>query len=678
VQRGARRGFRRGIGLGWARRWSLRARFVLVALACLLPLLGVAFFVLYQSLHHGRSQLLETQVAAAEAVAQAVASNVRTRQRMLEDVASQPMIRRSELAKTDQFLSGVKTNPGNDLYDIFLVGHDGRILASTGALDPALPPPALRAALEPALGPGEFGVSSLIKMPNGDGVVALVQPVEAEDPAAPQAIAAVGALLSANQLAHNVLPFARRGETVIGVVSGDDILATRAGNDELSDEDVRGQLQDAVAAAVAGQIGTVTYEDDTGVERFAAYAPVGAPGAAWAVIVSRPSPTSSGPNQALVERGLAALGLAVVAAVLLAVVLSEWIARPLRQLTAQAVAIARGDFGHRAPPVGGGEVAALSVAFDDMADQLAEQVHDLEAAREAGAAQAEQLRDLLRRTVRLQEDERRRIAGEIHDAVNPLITGALYQARALRLAGTGNGAASADANDRAADLDAIGDLLTRAMEELHDVIFALRPPDLDDLGVVAAIERYVAQITRAGLDSRLEVAGEPPALTPEVRLAVYRIVQEALHNALRHAAADEAVVCLETVDGRLRVTIWDNGAGFDPDHPARPAALGLLGMRERAAAIGASFAVSSRPGDGTSVVIERQLEPAGPAALAAEPNPALPAGSSPPPAAPSSSTAPRATAPPASTPPADPPAVAATTGASPADHVLHPTAALNG
>ena len=82
------------------------------------------------------------------------------------------------------------------------------------------------------------------------------------------------------------------------------------------------------------------------------------------------------------------------------------------------------------------------------------------------------------------------------------------------------------------------------MDELHNVIFALRPPDLDDVGVVAAVERYVNQINRTGLPCELEVVGEQRRPSPETRLSVYRIVQEALHNALRHAHADEALVKL--------------------------------------------------------------------------------------------------------------------------------------
>ena len=120
---------------------------------------------------------------------------------------------------------------------------------------------------------------------------------------------------------------------------------------------------------------------------------------------------------------------------------------------------------------------------------------------------------------------------------------------------------------------------------------------------------------RSGLASRLELEVEPPPLTPEVRLAIYRIVQEALHNALRHGGASEAVVRFEQIGDVLRVSIRDNGAGFNPEITARPTSLGLLSMRERAAAIGAAFSIASRPGDGTTVMIERRLEP--------QPEPAL-------------------------------------------------------
>jgi signal transduction histidine kinase len=390
-------------------------------------------------------------------------------------------------------------------------------------------------------------------------------------------------------------------------------------------------LRDPISAAVGGQRGQSTYTDADGHERLAVLAPVDYQPASWAVLVTSPSPTAYGPNRALLERGLVALGGAVLLTLILAVIFGELTARPLRQLTSQAAAISKGDFSQPVRAVGRGEIATLSASFADMARRLTSQGRDVEAARAEVEVQAERLRELLRRTVRLQEDERRRIAAEIHDAVSPLITGALYQARAIQLSVNGhtqsNGTSNGNGNGAGAnghyDTDGVGEvyaetlessltavteLLERAMADLHDVIFSLRPPDLDDLGVVAAIDRYVRQVNRTGLPAHLEVSGEQQRVSPEARLGIYRVVQEALHNALRHAQADEAVVKLEWMDDVLRVTIRDNGSGFDPEHAARPTSLGLLSMHERAAAIGAKLEISSRPGGGTAVILERPLD----------------------------------------------------------------------
>ncbi len=210
---------------------------------------------------------------------------------------------------------------------------------------------------------------------------------------------------------------------------------------------------------------------------------------------------------------------------LLSLLLGEWLTRPFRLLTSQAKALSTGAVVLDLEPVGPSDAASLSRTIREMADRLRAQIRDTESAREEIARQAERLRDLLRRTVRLQEDERRRIATDIHDAVSPLITGALYQAQAVRIArstnGNGHGHDGAnghhpdqdEADAEIAGLQEVGDLLERAMRELHDVIFDLRPPDLDDIGLEAAIQRHVDQVNRSGLPCSLEVdRGRAPAL----------------------------------------------------------------------------------------------------------------------------------------------------------------------
>ena len=162
-------------------------------------------------------------------------------------------------------------------------------------------------------------------------------------------------------------------------------------------------------------------------------------------------------------------------------------------------------------PRGSGEVLALGSALSTLQTRLEQHFSSAEERQSERQRQTEQMRELLRRDLRMQEDERRHIASEIHDAVSPLITGALYQARALLM--TNGGATKESVSET---LDGVNKLLERASEELHEIIFDLRPPDLDDIGVVAAIEAFVSTLQRTGLETRLEVVNEPPPLTQAV------------------------------------------------------------------------------------------------------------------------------------------------------------------
>jgi signal transduction histidine kinase len=580
------------------RRLSLRNRLILFAAACLLPLLIVIAVIIAEAADAGRDQVLDAQAATAEVVASVLGTTLSDNQKVLQELASMDRVRRMDPESADALDQFGRAHP--NLYGLFLLGPQGNLIASTG-LDPTQfqTHSAFRDAVDRSLKLGEPGVSNALTAPDAR-VIALTMPVRTKDQAEGEPIGVIGSLLSVERLGAAVLPFAR-GDTLIAVVADGQVVATQGADPAVS----------ALASTTVPPLSTSgpeahVYVDQNGKQRFAVYAPV--PGSTWGVLVTHPSPAAYAPTQAMVTRSIAAVAAAALGTLALSALAAELLTRPLRELRFQAEALAHGDFSRRElVETGSSEIADLSEALDATARHLSEQVRDLEQAREAGATQAEQLRELNRRTVRLQEDERRRIASEIHDAVSPLITGALYQARALRLGTPNDPNRSVARHD--STLDGIGELLSKAMEELHGVIFALRPPDLDDIGVVAAIERYIAQVQRSGLNVHLEAEQEPPQLTPEVRLAIYRIVQEALHNALRHAAADEAVVRFEVIDDTLRVTISDNGAGFNPEHGTRPTALGLLSMRERAAAIGAAFAVMSSPGDGTTVMIERQIDP---------------------------------------------------------------------
>ncbi|MCA9878684.1 MAG: HAMP domain-containing protein, partial [Thermomicrobiales bacterium] len=491
------------------RRLSLKNRLVLFAGACLLPLLVVTLVILSETADAGREQVLDAQASTAEVAASVISATIADNQKVLQELASFDRVRLMEnapaLEALDQFS---RAHP--NLYGLFLLNNTGQIVASTG-----LDPNQFRAnihfsdAVDRSLKLGEPGVSTALTTPDAR-VIALTMPVRASDQAEGEPIGAVGSLLSVDRLGAAVLPIAR-GDTLIAVVADGQVVAAQ-GNDPA----VEAIIGSTVAQPAAAKQGTLSYVDEGGHERFAVYAPV--PNSTWGVLVTHPSPAAYAPNREMVSRSLIAVLAATLATFALAALVSELVSRPLRQLQSQAAALAGGDVTPRDPVEGGGEeIAEIGESLREISGHMGDQLRDLERSREAGAAQAEQLRELNRRTVRLQEDERRRIAGEIHDAVSPLITGALYQARAIRL---GNQDEHGWENARRdAGLDSVGDLLARAMEELHGVVFALRPPDLDDIGVVAAIERYCAQVQRSGLNVQIEASGDSPVLSPEVRLA---------------------------------------------------------------------------------------------------------------------------------------------------------------
>jgi signal transduction histidine kinase len=593
----------------------------------LLPLLVALGYVIQQSLAESRSQTIKNEVVIGDVIAKGVSETLQETEAVLTDTAANADVRSLNPTKSADILNQVsRLRPS--LYGTTLFAADRSIVASSDlVVDPDTLSLLLASEIDQVMTAGEPIISPPIPVSLADGssednrAVAVVIPVRADvaENTSGTPIGVLVGLLSIDRLDRQFvspLSFAEN-DTVAAVVSNGQVITTQ-GRTGQSDQVITEDLMKPIEAAVAGKRSNLTYTSPSGQERIAVFAPVDYAGADWAVVVSNPAPTATGDSRDYVTRSMIALGIAVLFTLALAVILAEFASRPVRDLTVQAEAIAHGDYSRGVNPVGSGELIELSEAVGDMADRLTTQVRDLEAARAEVATQAERLRDLLRRTVRLQEDERRRIASDMHDAVSPLITGALYQTRALQLGGE----AQQDGveQQQADDLAEINNLLERAMDEIHSVIFALRPPDLDDLGVEAAIERYVNQINRTGLPTTFEVIGEARRLSPEARLAVYRIVQEALHNSLRHAQADEAVVKMEWTDDVLRVSIRDNGSGFDPEHATNATSLGLLSMRERASSIGATLIIASQPGDGALVVIER---PYGPTVSVEGPEPAV-------------------------------------------------------
>jgi signal transduction histidine kinase len=196
-------------------------------------------------------------------------------------------------------------------------------------------------------------------------------------------------------------------------------------------------------------------------------------------------------------------------------------------------------------------------------------------------------------------EERNRLARELHDSVSQKLFGLVLSAESAATL------LDRDGEEARAELERLRDLAQEAMEELRSLVFELRPPNLESEGLAAALRKHVDVLRRVyRREISVEVTGRPRR-APELEREVFRIAQEALQNALRHADAASLEVGLEASDGRLRLTVRDDGVGFDPQASGiRSRRLGLTSMEERAEAIGGTLAIESRVGEGTTVRLE--------------------------------------------------------------------------
>ena len=208
-------------------------------------------------------------------------------------------------------------------------------------------------------------------------------------------------------------------------------------------------------------------------------------------------------------------------------------------------------------------------------------------------------RSLAKAVWRVQEEERRRIARDLHDGIGQTLTALKNHLQRIQLvpARRGDGAVDADALDEALSL------ATQALEETRELSRLLRPPVLDDLGLEPAL-RWLARTVgeRGGIEIETELHagdGSEPAtrFDPEVETLVFRVVQEGLTNALKHSGAQRARVALRRSADRLEVEVSDDGRGFDPERALaageHDATLGLRGMRDRAELFGGRLEVES-------------------------------------------------------------------------------------
>jgi two-component system, NarL family, sensor histidine kinase UhpB len=281
-------------------------------------------------------------------------------------------------------------------------------------------------------------------------------------------------------------------------------------------------------------------------------------------------------SEAVSSQGLLLIGLAVLAVVLLNSLLLRRRLEPMGRLVETMSEVDLTSPGMRADVTRGAssEVQRLTADFNRMMSRLEQE------RRESGRA-----------VLRAQEQERSRIAQDLHDEVNQALTAIL-----LRLSATISDAPPALQEE----LRETQALATQAMEELLHLARELRPTALDDHGLVPALTSQVSAFgERTGIRSTFRRHGAVPPLSDEEQLVIYRVTQESLSNVAQHAGARHVDVELSFV-GRTVLRVRDDGHGFKVNGNGRTR-LGVSGMRERALLVGGHLTIFSEPGDGTTI-----------------------------------------------------------------------------
>jgi signal transduction histidine kinase len=291
------------------------------------------------------------------------------------------------------------------------------------------------------------------------------------------------------------------------------------------------------------------------------------------------------------------------------------VTQPVAVLTHEAERIASGELDWPIPDLGEDEVGSLGKALDRMRQSIRDLVARVEGVNEAlevrvaertqalNQANA-QLREreeargqLLRKVITAQEDERKRVARELHDETSQDLAVLLMRIEA---------AAEAIRAGRAPSLEDVKALAARTLDEVHRLILDLRPSVLDDLGLVSAI-RWYAERTLSGRGTAVRCEfGEVPRLPPEQETALFRLCQETITNVARHAQATQVLIEVGEEAGEIHVSVEDDGRGFDVEAASRREGRrpwGLLGIRERAELMGGRAEIVSSPGGGTRVQV---------------------------------------------------------------------------
>ncbi len=565
---------------------SIRARLVALVVAVALPLFGVLAWVFWAEINRVHNSARDLALRIARSIASDVRDSNQHSRALLTRMAARPKVRQANPADCDSLFGIIDFFP--QYLNLLLYDASGNVICSA---TPAAADAPFTAAVEPI-------ISARLRNTHATNFERLVIPVNSKW------ISVVFQPLTAGRTTTGILALEQYLDldvdayppgTVLTMIDGQGRIVAR------SSDGPRWIGRDVRATGV-GQLALHSHEgraEARGVDGvFRQYGFTRVDGTDWILYSGIPAGVAKAVVRSLIMNGLLA-GLIIVAfVVLLALQLARTIERPLETLTRAAQRLGDEGYSGRVPIDGPREVAVVGQAFNRMIESRSD-------AEQALVDSRAQLEALSKKLLEVQEEERSRIAREIHDELGQLLT-------ALNM---DIGGLLKSAEPLTPDQKTMGRRVRQALSEtissVQRISAELRPAALDDFGLVAAIESEVnAFEERTGVECDLSIPDDNVTLGADVDAAIYRIVQEAMTNVARHSDATRMEIRLRHRPEEMLVEIRDDGKGIAAEKVRDRASLGIAGMRERARRIGGTVEVEGVEGHGTIVSVRIPLQAA--------------------------------------------------------------------
>jgi signal transduction histidine kinase len=583
--------------------WSILTQIAVLVAATALPLAAALFYDVYSDAQNDLRDAERTAVNLARITAADTGALLRDSRNVLETLAKRPLVRSLDARHCDRAFSGfVDTHP--PYTNLLSFDLEGNLVCSA-----VPPPPNASTRVDP-----QYFLDRVQKLPQvtigkpargfitGRHVVTIASPLF-DDRGVMRGVLGLPVDLV------SFAPVAARADwppgTGISIYDIDGTLIARS-NDPERYVGTRQVEDEAIGAVLKQRDGTLRATGTDKVEKI--YGFVRIPEADWVAVAAIPTESILADTVKNAVRRSAVAATLITVVGLLAWLVGRRIVRPIRAIAQMAEAVGRGMYAVRAQPQGTREI-------DDVAAQLNHMLDTLEAERKRLAESEaryrqmnERLHGLSGQLIRVQESERRSLARELHDRVGQnlaaLKLGLQLLESKLRLADP-----SAEPLSRALRrLTDAYQIIDAVVGQVRDVMAELRPPLLDEYGLLAALRAYVQRMAER-IETPIEVHGNTAAPRPPAAAesALFAAALEAITNSLKHALADRIDIDLDYHDACWTLSVTDDGVGFEPNHSAREdgeSNWGILTMRERIEGVGGRLRVEAGSRRGTRVVFE--------------------------------------------------------------------------